>query len=146
MQKVALDGAVSGEIVRGGGGRGKQVVVHDGVRGCGTRGEGECTADGARHVNAFRAKQGGEPERNTCVVRKNVVIDIVACDSELFGMVHIWYVISNDGNISDKRYSKVVIVSVEDAESGGPRRKFIIVLEYVECRTHVSKNNQKCRI
>jgi hypothetical protein len=112
----------------------------------GTRGGGECTVDGARQVNAFRAKRGGEPERNTCVVRENGVIDIVTCDSELFGMVHIWYMMCNDGKISDKRYFKVVIVLVEDAESGGSRRKFIILLEYIECKSCASKNNQKCRI
>jgi hypothetical protein len=119
--------------------------------GVGRGGGGECTADGARHVNAFRARRGGEPERNTCVVRENGVIDIVTCDSNLFGMVHIWNRLCNDGNISDKRCSKVVIVLVEDAESSGSKRKFIILLEHVECKkkrykTCASKYNQKCRI
>jgi macrodomain Ter protein organizer (MatP/YcbG family) len=104
-----------------------------------------CTADCVRHVNASRAKRGGEPERNTYIERKNVVKYSVVYDSELLGNVHIWYRLNNDENISDSHFSEAITVLVEDAEDGGARRKSSILMEYVVYIMCASKNNQKCR-
>jgi hypothetical protein len=133
-----------GESIEGGG-MGKQVAVDVDVRGGWMSMEEVCTADCVRHVNALRAKRGGEPERNTYSERKNVVKHSVVYDSELRGKAHNRYRLNNDENISDSQFPKSITVLVEDAEDGGARRKFSILMENVVYIMYASINNQKCR-
>jgi hypothetical protein len=145
MREVALDGAViGGKVLRGGDGK-----AGSGGRRCAGGGvsvEEVCTADCVRHVNALRAKRGGEPERNTDSEKKNVVEHSVVYDSELRGKSHNLNRLNNDENISDSQFSEAITVLVEDAEDGGARCKFPILMEYVVFIMYLSKNNQKCRI